>query len=252
LISQLEAFRTVYLDKTQLPRAEEETKVDNAIRALVYPNQTSSLTQHEQQLMKIIANIETIQRLGLSLPPRAIEIAVPEPGADSKPANSGDSSDGPKPNVEATQASAASTAAAMAASNAAVAASHQPSQTSSGIVTATNANPPAAIPLADDTQTSSSTAVLPKAEMLPQQFTPNMMASSIPSNVSAISAVPPPIRVQTSRPSVEPLTPVPGSPAVVNPPSGNKVVGDAKREGDTAPGAAQKAAGDVQLDASSS
>ncbi|KAF2653610.1 hypothetical protein K491DRAFT_510017 [Lophiostoma macrostomum CBS 122681] len=255
LISQLEAFRAVYLEKTQLPRPEEETKVDNAIRALVYPNQTSSLTQHEQQLMKIIANIETIQRLGLSLPPKATEVIKSEAEVDSKPVVSGPPAEGPKPNMEASQASAASTAAAMAASNAVVAASHQQKQPPSGLITATPTDPQAAAPLARDAvipQSSSSTVSPVKAEMLPQAFMPNMMAPSVSSNTSTTPAVPSPVRMQTSRPSVEPLTPVPGSPAVANPPPSRTVASDIKLENDTAAGAVQDSAGAPRTDDSTS
>lgn len=54
----------------------------------------------------------------------------------------------------------------------------------------------------------------------PQKFTPNMTgpppSATTPTPTPISAAVPAPMRVQTQRPSVEPLTPVPGSPAIQN------------------------------------
>lgn len=223
LIHQLEAFRTVYLEKTSLPKAEEEAKVDRVLTALVNPSQAPKLTDQEEKLLQIIADIETIKRIGVLPERKPVEVVKQESnnekasGAQPPSASSEGASD---PNQEAPKMAAASTAAAIAASDAAVAASVLPNNPP---VSTTNAAPDQNKGSKSTTQASTNanqnngpqppvaTASASTPEQ-PQKSMPNI-GGGLPSNSSA-PAMPSPIRIQTSRPSVEPLTPVPGSPAV--------------------------------------
>ncbi|PVH95925.1 hypothetical protein DM02DRAFT_617583 [Periconia macrospinosa] len=185
LIRQLEAFRTVYLQTRIEPG--EDLKVNNAIRACVTPELTACLTLPEQNLLKSIKTIPKLKELmGHKEDP------APGKETDAKPVN-GTAASGPsttKPEEAAPSATVAAIAAVAAAN------------------TVPNTTPP-------------STA----APSEPHKFTPNMtpQTSSLPtgpvqppasSAITTVASAVGPARVQAQRPSVEPLTPVPGSPAV--------------------------------------
>jgi hypothetical protein len=211
LIHQLEAFRAVYLEKTTLSKQEEEAKVDRVLRAIVHPEQHINLSDHEKALGHVITNIDTIKNLGLNLGLREDKKDVvpvkQEESNDVKPNTNGESAASEAanagPSAETPKTPTASTAAAIAASDAAVAASSQPAPVSS-------VAPPTSTSSQDTKPTPSDAPASSAAPSdVPHKFTPNMGGASA-------SAVASPIRSQTNRPSVEPLTPVPGSPAVPN------------------------------------
>jgi hypothetical protein len=177
LIRQLEAFRKVYLDA----RTEEgeDRKVDNAIRAYVDPQfPRETLTTAEQALLQAILGIEHLGKYGTNEP------AVQQVSA-------------PVHTPSTTGTTLAGTAAAIAADAAA------------------NTVVPDADAQQAPVQTSvSSSGPVPQPTSEPQRFTPNMTGASpaLPPTtapVHSISSLPP-----SHRPSVEPLTPVPGSPAI--------------------------------------
>ncbi|KAH5379845.1 hypothetical protein HBI33_154240 [Parastagonospora nodorum] len=177
LIRQLEAFRKVYLEARKEPG--EDRKCDNAIRAFVDPHyQVHTLTKAEVALLNAIQSIEHLAQYM-----RNKNTASQGSVATSVP--------------QAPSMTSAGTAAAIAAD--AVANSVAPTTTAQA----------SAPPASADSQTSESQ---PTTE--PHKFTPNM---------TAVSPAPPPTTAQAQsvpslppshRPSVEPLTPVPGSPAV--------------------------------------
>ncbi|KAJ4373094.1 hypothetical protein N0V83_003385 [Neocucurbitaria cava] len=177
LIRQLEAFRKVYLEARLEPG--EDKKVDNAIRACVDTTvPEASLTESEKLLLKSIRSIEGVAKHLTSAPP------VKEENV-------------PAPNVPgSTSTIAAGTAAAIAA-DAVVAQQQQPPTQQTA--------PQATVPSPAPTQ---------QATGEPHKFTPNM-ASAAPAPAPSSSATAYPLPA-SHRPSVEPLTPVPGSPAVQN------------------------------------
>ncbi|KAL5372350.1 hypothetical protein DPSP01_013585 [Paraphaeosphaeria sporulosa] len=177
LIRQLEAFRTVYLHTRIEPG--EDKKADNAIRAFVTPELESSLTQAEAALLDSIKTIPMLEQLrGGARPPI-------KPDESTQPIEF-------KTPVEALASipSAPTTTAAIAAADAAA-----------------NTAPNHPAPVAESSQ--------------PQRFVPPMTATPQPSATPAPAPTAPPAvpaiaNVQAQRPSVEPITPVPGSPAVRN------------------------------------
>lgn len=176
LIRQLEAFRKVYLEARTEPG--EDRKVDNAIRAYVDPQfPRDRLTTAEVGLFQAISGIEDLKKYSNTE-------TRPQPTSLHPPMNP----------VTASSDTAVAIAADAAANTITPPASTAPSTSS------TNAPPQTAIPQ-------------PTHE--PHRFTPNMMASAHTAPSAAI-AHPVPFVPSTHRPSVEPLTPVPGSPAVPN------------------------------------
>lgn len=254
LIHQLEAFREHYIVQTPLPRLAEETKVDNVIRALVNHTGPGTLTDQEQSLYQIIdeliAKIKSAPQTDAGVEQ---EISVVAPSVPAKP------TDDLKPTQEAPKTVEASTAAAIAASDAAVAASGIPNAAPmpSGVpnhphAPSIPANPPANLPVSNVPPNAVPKA--PSAEVEPHKFTPNMGGAPVanmggPPTANMVSPptanmTGPPTanmgglptvlsRVQTSRPSVEPLTPVPGSPAPV--PNGAPFAPKVDVPGTTAP-----------------
>lgn len=177
LIRQLEAFRTVYLHTRIEPG--EDKKADNAIRAFVTPALEHTLNPAEAALLDSIKTIPMLEQLrGGARPP-------------VKPDESTQPTDAKTP-VEALAniPSAPTTTAAIAAADAAA-----------------NTAPNNPVPAAESSQ--------------PQSSAPPMTATPQPSTISAPGPTAPPavpaiVNVQAQRPSVEPITPVPGSPAVRN------------------------------------
>ncbi|KAL5396823.1 hypothetical protein PMIN06_004080 [Paraphaeosphaeria minitans] len=177
LIRQLEAFRTVYLHTRIEPG--EDKKADNAIRAFVTPELESSLTQAEAALLDSIKTIPMLEQLRGGARPSI------QPDESTQPTEY-------KTPVEALASipSAPTTTAAIAAADAAA-----------------NTAPNNPAPAVESSQ--------------PQSFAPPMTATSQPSTNPASAPTAPPAvpaiaNVQAQRPSVEPITPVPGSPAVRN------------------------------------
>jgi hypothetical protein len=168
----------VYLEARKEPG--EDRKCDNAIRAFVDPQyQVNTLTTAEVALLDAIKSIEHLAKYMR---------------------NKNAAQQGSAPNVpSAPGTTSAGTAAAIAAD--AVANSAAPTTAAQASAPSTSA----------DTQTSASQ---PISE--PHKFTPNMTAVSpaLPPTTApapSVHSLPP-----SHRPSVEPLTPVPGSPAVQN------------------------------------
>ncbi|KAH9878287.1 hypothetical protein J1614_003504 [Plenodomus biglobosus] len=176
LIRQLEAFRKVYLDARKEPGERE--KVDNAIRACVDTTvPEASLTNAERQLLTSISRVDGIAK-HLKRPPSTQQEGTPA----TAPAS--------------TSTIDAGTAAAIAAD---AAVGNGASQEQSNTQSPSLATEPGT------EQTSQSQ---------PQSFTPNMTGGSSGFPAASAPAVPPlPL---SHRPSVEPITPVPGSPAVQN------------------------------------
>lgn len=178
LIRQLEAFRTVYLKARTEPG--EDIKVDNAIRAYVDPRfPKARLNAAEVSLFDAISGIEDIKKYN-----KTEAVQQPPPPVQAP--------------VETTAVSS-DTAVAIAADAAA--------NTVTTSTSVQHTHPP--------TATTPNTATPPPPTEL-QIFTPNVMASdpgappttTLPPHVSSL----PP----SHRPSVEPLTPVHGSPVIAN------------------------------------
>jgi hypothetical protein len=155
----------------------EDAKVDNAIKAYVTPGLASTLTPQEQNLLASIKTIPTLE--GLRITHQSIK---QEDGTHTNGAHttmSGDNHAAPAGSATTT-ATATATAAAIAADAAANTALNNPAASSE-----------------------------------PHKFTPNMtgLPTAAPAPPLPTAA---PIPVHTQRPSVEPLTPVPGSPAMQN------------------------------------
>lgn len=187
LIRQLEAFRRVYLE-TRIEPGEDQ-KVDNAIRAYTDPNfALSRLNDGERSLYDAISGIAGLQQYRTHMPP-VQQAAAPAP----------------VPTTSST--TSAGTAAAIAADQAASTAT-------------TNSQPQSSTPAVAPAQASAQYSANE-----PQRFIPTMTGQS-PSttpNSGPPSQAPPlgpapavPSLPPSHRPSVEPLTPVPGSPAVQN------------------------------------
>lgn len=178
LIRQLEAYRLVYLEKR--PGPDEQKKVDNAIRACVDRTvPEASLTEPERKLLESICGVESINKHVKRTPtvkPENTPVTVP--------------------------ATAAGTAAAIAADAAANTLAQQPPQTGEQGPCGTKTTSPA--PRRENSE--------------PQKFTPNMTggppASPVTAPPSTAAQVPASAATPSHRPSVEPITPVPGSPAV--------------------------------------
>ncbi|KAF2011054.1 hypothetical protein BU24DRAFT_454556 [Aaosphaeria arxii CBS 175.79] len=224
VITQLEAFRTHYLEKTTLDRRLEEVKVDNAIRAVVNPGIATGVTDEEQRLVIVLQNF--LSQIGIKQLPRAEtqepkkDVAIKQeetngrhPSEPQIQANTTNEVKSQPPPPPAT--TTASTAAAIAASDAAVAASGQPQQSSSH----TSSQPPQEAVANTTTKSESQSSPWPPATSVNStaENQPNA-SSAAPATGSTVNgtnvAVPSPVSTHTARPSVEPLTPVPGSPAV--------------------------------------
>ncbi|KAH7412336.1 hypothetical protein DE146DRAFT_275906 [Phaeosphaeria sp. MPI-PUGE-AT-0046c] len=175
LIRQLEAFRKVYLEARKEPG--EDQKVDNAIRAYVDPQfNREGLTDPERSLLSAISGIQQLSKYN-------------EPAAQPAPAPA----DIPPAVTSTTSADTAAAIAADAAANTAPSSTpHQPNSST---------NAPQPEPLH---QTSSE----------PQRFAPNVSGTSTAMPTASAPAPSVPSLPASHRPSVEPLTPVPGSPAV--------------------------------------
>jgi hypothetical protein len=168
----------VYLDARK--EQGEDRKVDNAIRAYVDPQfPRDRLTSAEKALLDAICSIKELGKYGTNEP------AVQQASA-------------PVDTPSTTGTTLAGTAAAIAADAAAN----------------------TVVPDADAPQTTGQTGApssvpAPQPTSEPQRFTPNMTAASpappTTGPVHPVSSLPP-----SHRPSVEPLTPVPGSPAIQN------------------------------------
>ncbi|KAH7130521.1 hypothetical protein B0J11DRAFT_430451 [Dendryphion nanum] len=178
IIAQLEGFRQYYLEQTELDRDLETVKVDNAYKALFNPAFVSKLTKQEADLLDSISGFVSKIPVGNT---------SPQEGAEAM-------------KKAAMSTNLASTAAAIAAHNAAAAASNETKEIPN-------------VPLAK-LETSSSkpgtSAISPGME--PHKFTPSMVnpaVSFVANGPMAVASSP-----IGTRPSVEPLTPVPGSPAV--------------------------------------
>ncbi|PSN72503.1 hypothetical protein BS50DRAFT_516786, partial [Corynespora cassiicola Philippines] len=182
LIRQLEAFRTVYLQTRVEPG--EDTKCDNAIRAYVIPRFSASLSAAEKDLLTAISGIPTLKEL-----PNGGRMISEETTTEGQQQATGAQVNG---HQQALPTAAASTAAAIAADAAAK------TGPNNGTTASEQPGPPVSAP----------PAVAPTQPSEPHKFTPNM--------TGATAAVPTPAHIQAQRPSVEPLTPVPGSPAVQN------------------------------------
>ena len=196
LITQLEAYRMVYLEK--LPG--ETQKVDNAIRAFVdtsIPHE--SLTEPERQLLTSITSIKGLAAM------RANSNAINQ-------SNTGSS-------LPVSSTAAAGTAAAIAASGAAgvtpttlppAQPQHTPQQVPQQTPQHGHQQPPPqasqpVAPVATPASATAAPATPVAATGEPHKFTPSMtVAPAAPSLPSS------------HRPSVEPITPVPGSPAIQN------------------------------------
>jgi hypothetical protein len=253
LIHQLEAFRKVFLEKTaEGDKIAGQTRVDNAIRAIVYPDQPITLTPQEQNLVRSITSIPTVQNLGVSKLRSEVGAPKPDEHSGAKPGVTDPVPHAGNAKSEVPKTADASTAAAIAASDAAVAASGLPVHPSvpapapsSSAAAGTESKPlvQTALPT-PQTQTTSSqypTALPANAETEPHKFTPNMggaphvsapastasvlvsVPSSGPSAESTASATtltaPTSIPASTERPSVEPFTPIPGSTPVPGSPA---------------------------------
>jgi hypothetical protein len=193
MIHQLEAYRIVYLAQRKEPG--ESQKVDNAIRAFADTSVPhASLTDSERQLLTSITNINGLTAL------RAKFNAVNQSNTASS--------------LPVASTAAAGTAAAIAASGVASGTPTAPPQTQSQQVpqqtpqqAPQQISQPAASSHAPPAPAAAAPATPVAATSEPHKFTPNMTAASAP----AVASLPP-----SHRPSVEPLTPVPGSPAVQN------------------------------------
>lgn len=205
LIRQLEAFRTVYLHTRIEPG--EDKKADNAIRAFVTPELESSLTFAEAALLDSIKTIPMLEELRGGARPHIKPNESTQPTVYRTP-------------VEALASipSAPTTTAAIAAADAA-------------------AN------IAPSNPASAADPIQPQNFAPPMTATPQSSATPGPAQ-AAPPAVPAIANVQAQRPSVEPITPVPGSPAVRNGTPVTRPAQDAAPSAptDTASGAEEKAA----------
>jgi hypothetical protein len=179
LIRQLEAFRRVYLAARTEPG--EDRKCDNAIRAFVdedFP--LENLTSSEVSLLEAIQSIKALAQYMKDRPPRQQR---------SAPANL------PPPPTT----TSAGTAAAMVAD-----------------AVASSVSPATAAQTSASTASEAPQSSAPQPAGEPHKFTPNMTAASpVPPPTTAPTPAVPSLP-NSHRPSVEPLTPVPGSPAVQN------------------------------------
>ncbi|KAF2805310.1 uncharacterized protein BDZ99DRAFT_541108 [Mytilinidion resinicola] len=198
----LDAFRSTFIDKSAEDKAFAERKVDNAIRQIVSPaSVTSALTEPELNLVKIITPL--LSNSASQAPPQASQpLGAVASQNEQKEA-------GPKPPSGRTLSELATNAATMAASDAvsAVAADAKPAVPESTSVSgSTLAAPQLSTPpgsnRSDDSKANPKTP--PPANKAPA-------LSTLPDAGGHDSS-----NAKTRRPTVEPLTPVPGSPMVVN------------------------------------
>ncbi|CAI6244686.1 unnamed protein product [Periconia digitata] len=197
VIRHLEAFRTVYLQTRIEPG--EDVKVNNAIRAYVMPELEACLTLPEQNLLKSIKTIPKLKELK-----DKAEDPIPGKGADPPPVN-GTATVGQSA-VKVEEAAPSATVAAIAA---VAAANTVPNTTPSSTP---QANEPHKFTPNMTPQAPSAPSDTPQPPAQPPTQPP---ASTVITNIAAAAG---PARVQAQRPSVEPLTPLPGSPAVQDTP----------------------------------
>ncbi|ORY03026.1 hypothetical protein BCR34DRAFT_76511 [Clohesyomyces aquaticus] len=208
VIIQLEAFRGVFVNQSPDGRTLAGAKVDKAIQALLQPDLASGLAGDEIKLLHTLKNLKTLQdalkNAGVHLNAET-KTTAPEPIKDERRDSSVptgtdvEMKDAPvaTPATTTPQASAATIAACDAA---VVAAATIPATTPQ----APNANPHTYPPSSSPSQSQSQ----------PHKFTPDM--AGLPRTFSAQAQAPVTRPSTASRPSVEPLTPVPGSPAIGN------------------------------------
>lgn len=195
VIRNLEMFRSQYVKLRTEPG--EDTKVDNAIRAFIDPNAPqASLTDPERQLLTAITRIPNLAAY------RSNPVAVNQESVTTQ--------------LPVSSTAAAGTAAAIAAAGAASTTegpgssgqyqqAAQPGNTQAQQQPAQMAqsSPAPLMPVAAAPATPGS------ATSEPHKFTPNMTAAPAQAPPPPAASIP-----SSHRPSVEPLTPVPGSPAV--------------------------------------
>lgn len=182
LIRQLEAFRSVYLGN----RKQDEDKMDKAISAFVTPALEANLTTTEAALLRSIYTIPKIEELRGG--PNAVNKQEGAQPPSTTVQENGDSKGTPP---------STTTAAAIAADAAAnTAPNHLPA--------ATNPQTQQTVPPAPAAPQSASTSSSGPGAAVP---------APTPAPIAAI------VGAQMQRPSVEPITPIPGSPAVQNGPS---------------------------------
>ncbi|KAE8866588.1 hypothetical protein PTNB29_03735 [Pyrenophora teres f. teres] len=176
LTRQLEAFRKVYLDQRSGP--DEQRKVDNAIRACVDRTvPEATLTPAEVMVLDSICGVPSINKF-----------------VNRRPAVKNES------RSATVSATVEDTAAAMAAD-----------------AVANNLTQQDQAPKDDTSSTKAPSSALVRDNSEPHKFVPNMTGQS------SSAAPPPPPNTASAhgmapshRPSVEPITPVPGSPAIQN------------------------------------
>lgn len=196
VIRNLEMFRSQYVKLRTEPG--EDTKVDNAIRAFIDTNVSqASLTDPERQLLSAITKIPNLAAY------RANPVAGNQGNATTE---------SPVSSTAAAGTAAAIAAAGAASSTAAIPAntSHQqaPQQSPQQAPTQHATQPPTSSPARPAHDSTAPMTPGPVASE-PHKFTPNMTAVSAQAPPASAANLPP-----SHRPSVEPLTPVPGSPAV--------------------------------------
>ncbi|KAF2488972.1 hypothetical protein BU16DRAFT_219748 [Lophium mytilinum] len=200
-VKKLDAFRDTFIERSSEDKAFAERKVDNAIRQVVSPaSVTSALTEPELSLVKIITSV--LNNSAPQAPPQASQ----PPGAAASPNEQKVA--GPEPPSGRTLSELATNAATIAASDAAsaVAVDAKPVPQSTPVPESTLTAPQLSTPphsnRSDDSKTNPKTP--PPANNEPA-------SSALPDASGPDSS-----HAKTRRPSVEPLTPVPGSPMVVN------------------------------------
>ncbi|KAF3007651.1 hypothetical protein E8E13_008762 [Curvularia kusanoi] len=199
VIRNLEMFRSQYVKLRTEPG--EDTKVDNAIRAFIDPNvPQASLTDPERQLLNAITKIPNLAAY------RANPVAVNQENVTTQ--------------LPVSSTAAAGTAAAIAAAGAASTTAVTPPSTQyqqtpqSGNqhvqqqATQQTVQPSSSSSAPSVSATAAPSTPGPKTSE-PHRFTPNMTAAPAQAPSASVTSMPP-----SHRPSVEPLTPVPGSPAV--------------------------------------
>jgi hypothetical protein len=215
LIAQLEAFRTVYLQQSASPIDEETLRVDNAIRAIVHPSQPTNLTDMEDRLRGILIGIPDIARWIESTKRQSVQASASGNGTESPKKNPGTNSETPQvaAAMAATDAAVAASSASAPSTSAPTELSNRPPSSHNSTVYQPTHSAPAPVASASNVNTQPpppGPAATQPQEPPPHRYTPNM--SALPNHIPVAS----PLGRPTSRPSVEPLTPLLGSPAVHN------------------------------------
>ena len=187
VIRNLEMFRSQYVKLRTEPG--EATKVDNAIRAFIDTSVSqTSLTEPERQLLTAIMKIPNLAAY------RTNPIAINQENVATQ--------------LPVSSTAAAGTAAAIAAAGAASTTSAPPSTQYQQIPQQTPQQVQAPHPPTSSSALPASVATAP-ATSEPHKSTPNTTGVPAPAPPAPAASLPP-----SHRPSVEPLTPVPGSPAI--------------------------------------